>query len=388
MSDLANGVREFVESGIRPVSVAEIQERAQSQVGMRPRARNRTSLVGGAFALAVVMVIVLAVVLPGGSPGAPSSAAAAELNKLAVQANDQGTTLAQNQYAYTRIETQTQTLNGRTPKGSVIHEYLNGTVETWVNSEGTGRMVIISNPTPQFYTPADKKAWEQEGSPPAIAPTNTLRQVYPIGPTAGPSDAQAPLYQVASLPTDPAQLSELLRSGGSGVPDFPSTQCQSSNCRVFADAIDLLVGPDVGMTPQLRGGLFSVLATVPGVSEEKAATDRYGNMGTAFTYVEASPASQLRTICGSSSQSTLTNIPALTTTYKVFVNPTSGAAVGTEQSTSPDLVPPPPIACSNEPTSGLAFIAPRWSAIANEGITQSEVSTPNATSTSGGSQGS
>lgn len=379
MPELADEIRAFIESGLRPVTINDVAPRTATTL-RSPRRPRTTVLVGGLVGVvAVAAALVLAlVVLPSGTPGAPTSAAAAELNRLSTQAASATTVLEPGQYAYTDIEIQTVVLNG-----SSVHAYLSGTEQTWINAAGTGRMVITTDPTLQFYTPADRAAWEAAGSPPLVDPAQTAPQIYTVSPTMTPNTVQAPLYRVAGFSTDPTTLAHDLASGAAHVQDFSNPGCSTRDCLVFAKAADLLQGPSIGMTPALRGALFKVLADVPGTTALGTVMNRAGRAGVGFRYVEKIPSERLKTICGAPSgtsattkSSTVSATPPYTITFDVVVDSNTTSVVGTAQHTTPNVLPMTSSPCSSRPTATQGFDAPSWTSLLAEGVSSSTTAIP------------
>jgi len=385
MPELTDEIRSFIESGIRPVTLTDIRAHTVGNRLPVPRPRSKVLVGGLVGAAAIVVLLVLSlVVLPSGTPGGSTSAAAAGLKRLSDQAVSSTTTLSPGQYAYTSLQIQSVVLAGSTPQGTTVHAYLSGTQQTWVNAAGTGRMVITTDPTLHFFSAADRSAWLAAGSPSLADPNQTAPQIYTVSPTLNPATVQAPLYQVGGLSTNPATLERDLASGAVQVENFSNPGCRTQNCLVFAKAAALLQGPSVGMTPTLRSALFKVLAGVPGTDALGIVTNRAGQSGVGFRYVDKIPAQQLTTICdnassGSSSStrsSSMSTIPPETTTLEMIVDPKTTTVIGTIRDTTPNSFPTTSGPCSVRSARTMGFAAPRWTSLLAEGSASSDTASP------------
>ena len=281
----------------------------------------------------------------------------------------------------------------------MVHEYLNGTQQTWVNAQGYGRMVITTDPTPQFYSQADRNAWIAAGSPPAPVPGNELQQVVTVTPTWAGGLSSTPLFHVGDLPTDPGALENVLASGRFKSQLTSSLFCGTNYCMVVAEAAALLQGPDLGATPQLRSALFDVLAHVPGVLDLGTTTDKAGQTGLSLSFNHKTPARILSVHCATGGVPAHTNSqgiyiptvpanvgpaipfnePASTSTLELIVDPETTSVIGTEQTETPDMQPVANM-CPGQPGYGgtpqLGWIAPEWTSVLNEQVVNSDSITP------------
>lgn len=369
-----------------------------------------------AVACAAAAVIVLVVLLTASS-GPFSSKASAALNRLAAQAaTAQPTSLAPGQYAYTEGERPVMTSVGTLkPGGPSITEYFTGTVQTWVAADGSGRQVTTTDPTPHFYTAADRAAWVAEGSPPGVIPPNQLTTVQTFGPnTASEVNGPTPLYDVTGLPTDPSVLSQLLNNENQGdqslgtLPvgikslDFASS-CATAACTLFERAAALLQGPDIGATPALRQALFQVLATVPGVEDRGITTDPSGQSGIELALVEHQPAGTSVINCahaapgppagvlynGKTPDTTITgstteHYAASSITFSILVDPQTTTVLSSEVSYSPltrtmPAAPPCSTPQSSQKTE-TTEMGPSWKDVVASGVASSDTSVPSASS--------
>ncbi|MHB1584868.1 MAG: hypothetical protein ACYCU7_01945 [Acidimicrobiales bacterium] len=383
-------------------------------------------------AVPVSIAVVLVVMLLPGTPARIPSAAAATFNRLSLTATTVPTTLGPGQYYYTEVERPTYEIAVGTSPGHSFNEYLDGTVQTWVAANGSGRVVTTTDPTPRFFTAADRAAWVAAGRPPAAVLPNQLTTVQQFGPNSGSEvNGPIPLYDVAGLPTDPTLLAHVLSNGekpGNTLASLPKgisslndiSQCATEACALFERAVALLQGPDIGATAAFRAALYQVLASVPGVKLLGPTTDSGGQSGIGAAYVEHQPPRTTTMTCNVASQrpspapslapagdhyvvgpasgivvtpagatteptsanagsaKTLTfSVPASTTTFTVVIDPRSATVLSSEQRVSPLMFPNLP---NCAPGGGWAVrttpleheVPPNWSVVLRQGIVDSD----------------
>lgn len=378
----------------------------------RPRRAVRITLVA---ALPVALAVVLVVILLPGTEGSAPSAAAATFGRLALEATTVPTSLGPGQYYYTETDRPTYQIAVTTSPGHSFDEYLNGVVQTWVAADGSGRVVTTTDPTPQFFTAGDRAAWVAAGSPPAAVPPGQLTTVQQLGPDSGSEvNGPIPLYDVSALPTDPTELSQVLSNGesnGSTLASLPSgissldyvSDCATQACALFERAVDLLQGPDIGMTAALRAALYQVLAAVPGVSLLGTTTDPAGQSGIGVSLVEHQPAKTGTIVCQSSPGGMITHYvkggvvltpttgpttptttvtyiaqtPASTTTFTVVVDPQSTTVLSSEESFSPSTQPVS-TGCGGRGTTQEVELSPTWRVVVSQGVVGSDTAVPPA----------
>jgi hypothetical protein len=396
MPELTEDLHSFIESGIRPVTIDDVKATsARHQVSLnRPRAR---VLMAGAVALAAIAVVLIAtVILPSGSTGGPTSAAAAELERLATRAATIPSNLSAGQYAYTEFQQPTLTIEGN------FTAYLVGTVQTWVAADGSGRRVTTTNPTPQFYTAADRAVWVASGSPPAAVPPNQLTNIQNFGPGTGSEvNGPIPIYDVSELPTDPSALAQILNNenpGAQSLGTLPTgiksldyvSSCSSAACSLFERAVALLQGPDVGDSPAFRQALFQVLATVPGVRLLGTTTDQAGQSGVGLALVEHQDAGNVTDNCATRNsagtpitKSVTTPQPASSQTFSIVVDPQTTTLSGSDRSFSPSVVTMTPNPCGppalQKPVT--TELTPNWSDVVDSGVVNTDTAIPPPVST-------
>ena len=151
--------------------------------------------------------------------------------------------------------------------------------EIWVGPDGSGRLVERRG-EPIWFGPADRAAWEAEGSPDMRGtPFSDTR----FGPTPPGVDLSVPqpgpgslYYQnVDALPTDVGALrhkiDERAAANGGGVTDYER----------FTIVGDLL--RETVAAPKVRAALYRVAASLNGVELVGSMTDRAGRAGTAVS---------------------------------------------------------------------------------------------------------
>lgn len=382
--------------------------------------------VGIAMPLGAALVVLGLVVVPGTNQ--PPSAAAATFTRLSLTAATMPTTLGPGQYYYTEVEGPTNVVGVGTSPGHSFDEYLDGTVQTWVAADGSGRVVTTTDPTPRFPTAADQAAWVAAGSPPAPVPPSQLTTTQQLGPNTGSEvNGPIPLYDVSGLPTSPTVLAQVLSNGeksGNNVASLPKgissldyiSNCDTQSCALFERAVSLLQGPDMGVTPALRAALYQVLATVPGVTLLGPTTDPHDRTGIGVAYVAHQLGGTGTLICsdappnpggvtpapgsgdvihfppakdvpttpspGVANSTTVTyKVPPSTTTFTVVINPQSATILSSEESSSPLVRPDPPSCSANSASTVNATpseleVPPTWRVVLAQGIVGSDTAVP------------
>jgi len=140
--------------------------------------------------------------------------------------------------------------------------------EIWIGPDGSGRL-RESQTDPAFLTAKDRENWLAMGKskPPLVGPPSD-EKYGPGGLSPGPTD-------LSKLPTDPAQLAEMISSRKiEGGPPGPAED--------FVQVGDLL--RETAASPELRAALFKVAAGIPGVKLLGTVTDSDGRSGTAIAF--------------------------------------------------------------------------------------------------------
>lgn len=400
----------------RSVAGHEFTRADHRRTSSRPRLVRVSLLATVPVAIAILLAVTL---LPGTEAPLPS-AAATTFHRLSLVATTVPTTLGSGQYYYTEVERPTYQIAVGTTPGHAFNEYLDGTVQTWVAADGSGRVVTTTDPTPQFWTAADRAAWVASGRPPAAVPPDQLTTVEQLGPNSGSEvNGPIPLYDVSGLPTDPNALAQVLSHGekpGNNLASLPKgissldfvSNCATRACALFERAVSLLQGPDVGATAAFRAALYQVLATVPGVTLLGPTTNPGGRSGIGLAYVEHRPASTVTVACDVAIGGTLHlasppggasvhltpaphndtsttkityTVPASTTTFTVVIDPQSATVLGSEESFSPTLIPNRPVCGADSGHAVKATppeheLTPTWHVVLAQGIVDSETALP------------
>jgi hypothetical protein len=147
--------------------------------------------------------------------------------------------------------------------------YLPGVEETWVSESGSGRLHITYGQA-RFLSAHDAQVWQESGTPfPQHDPIDTAISAgqLPVGPNN--------LTATADLPTDAIALqAAIVERFEGGHPDPAAT---------FSFASDLLARSDA--SPALRGALYQVLASTPGVQLAGNVKDPLGQTGNAVVII-------------------------------------------------------------------------------------------------------
>jgi hypothetical protein len=370
--------------------MARLDDRGNPQVRLWKRRVLRVPLAAG---LAVGAAIVLVVALVPGTES-PQSAAAAALTHLASQATQEPITLGPSQYLYTEVERPTNVVTTGRASGASYSWYLSGSVQTWVAADGSGRQVTTTDPTPRFFSSADRTLWVAAGQPPLAIPPGQLSRTENFGPgSTSEVNTPVPLYDVSNLPTDSGALAMVLGNENQGSEDLGTlpagistldsvSACDSSSCSLFERAAALLQGPDVGETPALRAALFQVLASVPGIQLLGTTVDPTGQSGLGLQLVDHVPASTETVICepGNAPATSVTEThPASAATFTIVVDPQTTTVLSSGETFTPSLTAALPNPCGSSGGSSQARrLTPSWSTVLAQGIVDSETAIPRA----------
>jgi hypothetical protein len=234
----------------------------------------RARAVGALGALGLVAILASGL-LPLGR--GPDPAAAAALNHAADIAAAQPDT-AGDGYRYTKSEGAYLNCFGGSP------DHPNGYCalvpvnrEIWIKADGSGR-IVESRGEPIWFGPADRAAWQAEGSPDLRGQPSDTRfgrtppGVDPWVPQAGPGSLY---YQnVDALRTDLGVLRHMIderAAANGGATDYER----------FTIVGDLL--RETVAAPKVRAALYRVAAGLNGVELVGSMTDRAGRTGTAVS---------------------------------------------------------------------------------------------------------
>ncbi|MEX2440436.1 MAG: CU044_5270 family protein [Actinomycetota bacterium] len=216
------------------------------------------------------LALLASFVLPAGSGGAePAAADAARRVARVAQARRAEPAPRPGQYLYESWDDRQSMLF--VPKSGLqsftFMERM--TIERWVGVDGSG-LSIASAAQAEFPTSADRQAWVAAGSPDLGIGDGQDRTRY------GPEELWYP--DVASLPTDPETLLEVLEQRQViGGPD--------GDWETFNIVEELLHGSY--SSPDLRAGLFEVVANLSGVEFVGRIHDGLRRPGIAVAYTHA-----------------------------------------------------------------------------------------------------
>lgn len=223
-------------------------ERDTTRLRHRPTAvvrRPRRRLVIAAL-VAAAAALALPAVLPSGTPGSASPAAAAELNRLAQVAADTPTDrLGPNQFVLTVTDSRQVGVGENPELGAVV---LDQRSEDWTAYDGS--------------------LWSRRTTPGDASPEIYVAEPQPASGTE----------HFASLPTDPESLLEYLRGHVSG--------SSSRDEAVFLAVSDLLADPTA--PAPLRSAAAVALARTDHVSLGATTRDKLGREVSRFDFIDES----------------------------------------------------------------------------------------------------
>jgi hypothetical protein len=257
-----------------------LQAPASEHWSARPRRRPRglvLSVAAGAAAAAAGATALAAGLLPGpagtalpgaggGHPQAATVAALYKLSRVAARQPNAGPP-GPGQFQYTSSVGAGQACAASDNLYACWN--LHDKREIWIGPDGSGR-IRESQTDPTFATAKDRENWIEMGRPARVGPPSD-EKYGPGGLSTGPAD-------LSKLPTDPAQLAELISSRKiEGGPPGPAED--------FVQVGDLL--RETAASPELRAALFKVAAGIPGVKLLGTVTDSDGRSGTAIAFVSS-----------------------------------------------------------------------------------------------------
>jgi hypothetical protein len=258
-----------VAGGLLAAMVAETAHRAPDRVRPRdasvaviPHRRRWPARVAAVVIVAATAAGVSAFLQPG-SPGGPSTAAAAVLRHLAAVAAVQPAVgvPGPGQYLYVDSENAyTDSTFDTAPNGTGSYTVLVPQHrQIWIGPDGSGRLFETFG-QPTFLSAQDRADWVAAGSP--SIPTS------PSDETFGPGGLS--LQNLSSLPTDPSALAALIASRK--VEGGPPGAAED-----FTQVGDLLRESDA--SPALRSALYQVAAGLPGVESLGTVATHAGTSG-------------------------------------------------------------------------------------------------------------
>jgi hypothetical protein len=157
-------------------------------------------------------------------------------------------------------------------------------VKKWSTASGQTCTSVTAQPA-QFASPSEQAAWE--GLHLLVTPRPpTASQCLQGGGGASPPDAitgAGQLIDVSSLPTDPTTLAQELEAGTTGITALDQLlPDEAAPNPGFQRAAMLLLGPNLGATPQFDGALYQSIALLPGVTALGPTTTQDGQSGQGF----------------------------------------------------------------------------------------------------------
>ncbi|WP_159940550.1 MULTISPECIES: CU044_5270 family protein [unclassified Nocardiopsis] len=170
------------------------------------------------------------------------------------------------------------------PEGDRYGVYALHTLENWTDMERESAVGRAVSADWALMAEDDREAWERDGSPTRwTGVSGSLSGEVPetggvYGVLNGPRSPDFPLgtqnltvEQLRRLPSDPAELAEMLRTGYRG----PGSQHEAEPVR------SVLPYP---LPPDVRAGVYAVLADIPGVRVLEGVTDVSGRTAVGVAY--------------------------------------------------------------------------------------------------------
>ena len=236
---------------------------------VRARRRRRVWGIGLSTAAAAIVVAVVLQVAPVPVNAPQSASAATEFHKLSVVASSQpAVVLEPGQYVYT--ESVSNSGPGHVSGNTYNVDFL-WTRQFWVATNGSGHGVFTaSNVT--FPTPQDRVAWVAQGSP-------NIAAMMAGKSTFGPGDYGPMGVDEFTLPTDQAQLSQVIASHLASV-----TSLQPGSVEYAATEFSYIGSllQETAAPPAVQAALLTLAQNLPGIILIGPDTAPDGALGVGF----------------------------------------------------------------------------------------------------------
>ncbi|HSN03023.1 MAG TPA: hypothetical protein VLS91_06025 [Acidimicrobiales bacterium] len=254
MTELNESIRDFIDTGVAPVSAEEIlatRPVAQTRTTVdwaRPRLRHRRVLVLSAIAALVIALASVGLVTVPGTKNvniAPASAATFLESVAVTAASEKPVVPGPGQYLY--VATIASMTNGASqhPSPKMFWYDSNELHQVWTSPQAPDHQTSVVVGRPEFLSAADRAIWVTDGSP-----------LLGSGNSSGPAP---PYYDIAGLPTRAAEMVAYFRSQHY----LPS---ESSYGTLPSWEFDMALGfLQSGASSAQRAALLKFVATIPGV---------------------------------------------------------------------------------------------------------------------------
>ena len=253
-------VVELMESAPQAPTVSELEWRGdlgttRTGAGRLMGVRRRPLFVISGIGTAVAVVLLLVLLLPSVGQHQPV-AAAAQLNQIAVNAENQPTpSLGSGQYLETQndvslLATVTQVGSTPTPNAQAT---ITGKITQWTDRYGDSCISATSSPA-QFASPTNREAWSAAGvldSPTGQPATSCESSSVSLIPSDSPSTTGG-IIDVSALPTDPAVLADELSSGATGITSLDQISLPAGENAGFVRAANLPLARPSAVRPCSR----------------------------------------------------------------------------------------------------------------------------------------
>lgn len=305
MPSLAEEIRAFVDSGIRPVSADEARRYmatrpigASNAGGQSPQApvrRPRRPRRPGAavLTLAAAVVLLLVLLLPAAAPRARQSSAQAALETAARHAASAAVSLAAGEELSVREDFLVDGVF-RPASGAAFDYQLPGTDTWYMDRSGTGQERLQLGAA-AFPSVADRAAWQAAGSP-TLGADLQLTEPLPLSPAQ--SQTQQNQHGVGAAPTQPTVIPYDRVQALSSEPGPLERQLIAEFESGYADpaqTLDLAATIlEEGATGAQRRALYEMVAALPGVvGDGSVTTDLTHQRGVGVSITEGGCRSEL-----------------------------------------------------------------------------------------------
>jgi hypothetical protein len=218
------------------------------------------------IAAGAVAIVVAAALLPGGDGDGASPEAAQALEAAAATAAADVVPAGAGEYAYSRVR---QVHLATTADGPPYSFYMPTTIESWIASDGSGR-VRETRHSAEWPGPRDEVRWRESGDQLGWSEGTTDRRYGPGELDGPPHEGELP--SVSDLPSDPGALARVFEEEAG-----ESSASVPLNAKMFEYGTSVLL--QAAATSKVRSATYDVLAGIEGVELEGEARDPLGRPG-------------------------------------------------------------------------------------------------------------
>jgi len=260
MTELNIQLRNFIETGVTPVTAEEVLVVRNSAQFVASTKRTgwqsacRLLLVSGVAAIVVALVSIGIVALPGAKNSGVSTASAATFLKSEASkaANEKLLVSGPGRYLYVAKIYSTAAGATLPPSPKMFWYDVNELNQVWTSPYSTGHQTYETVGRPKFVSASDRATWVTDGSPP-----------LGIGSESGGTPID---YDVIGLPTVSSMMLTYFKSQSYLPPESSYGGLASWK---FDTALEFLQN---GASPAQRKALLEFIATIPGEKLKGSAT--------------------------------------------------------------------------------------------------------------------